>query len=71
MRAGDRVAFHRIEEDELLSLFEDVRADRYSYRVEEGTFDVGGFIRFTEDIAHETAERRARREHAAAQAPVP
>jgi allophanate hydrolase subunit 1 len=71
MRAGDRVAFHRIGEDELLSLFEDVRADRYRYRVEEGTFDVGAFIRFTAEIAHDTAERRARREHAAAQAPVP
>ena len=71
MRAGDRVAFHRIEEDELLSLFEDVRADRYRYRVEEGAFDVGAFIAFREAIADETAERRAVRERAAAETPVP
>jgi allophanate hydrolase subunit 1 len=71
MRAGDRVSFHRIEEDELLALFEDVRADRYRYRVEDGTFDVGAFLRFTEDAADETAERRARRERAAAETPVP
>ena len=71
MRAGDRVAFHRIEEDELLSLFEDVRADRYRYRVEEGAFDVGAFITFREAIADETAERRAVRERAAAETPVP
>jgi allophanate hydrolase subunit 1 len=71
MRAGDRVAFDRIEEDELLSLFEDVRADRYRYRVEEGAFDVGAFIQFTEAVADETAERRGRREQAAAATPVP
>jgi allophanate hydrolase subunit 1 len=71
MRAGDRVAFHRVEEDELLSLFEDVRADRYRYRVDEGALDVGAFIQFREAVAAETAERRARREQAAADAPVP
>ena len=71
MRAGDRVVFHRIEEDELLSLFEDVRADRYRYRVEDGAFDVGGFIAFREAIADETAERRAVRERAAAETRVP
>lgn len=71
MRAGDRVSFHRVEEDELLGLFEDVRADRYRYKVEDGTFDVGAFIQFTESVADETAERRARREQAAAQTPVP
>src|SRR5215471_6943764 len=33
MRPGDRIKFHRVEEDELLQAFEDVRADRYRYRI--------------------------------------
>ena len=35
IRAGDRVQFHRVEEDELLQAFEDVHADRYRYRIED------------------------------------
>jgi allophanate hydrolase subunit 1 len=71
LRAGDRVQFHRVDEDQLLALFEDVRADRYRYRIEEGTFDVGAFLRFRDEIADETDERRRRREEAAAATPVP
>jgi allophanate hydrolase subunit 1 len=71
LRAGDRVQFHRVEEDELLALFTDVRADRYTYRIDEGTFDVGAFLRFREEIRDETGERRRRREEAAAATPVP
>ena len=43
----------------------------FRYRVEEGAFDVGAFITFREAIADETAERRAVRERAAAETPVP
>lgn len=71
LRAGDRVQFRRVEEDELLALFEDVRADRYRYRIEEGTFDVGAFLRFRDEIRAETGERRSRREEAAASVPLP
>jgi allophanate hydrolase subunit 1 len=71
LRAGDRVQFHRVEEDELLALFEDVRADRYRYRIEDGTFDVGAFLRFRDEIRDEADERRRRREEAAAATPVP
>lgn len=71
LSAGDRIQFHRVEEDELLALFEDVRTDRYRYRIEEGTFDVGAFLRFREEIKDETEERRQRREAAAAATPVP
>jgi urea carboxylase len=71
LRAGDRVQFHRVEEDELLQLFEDVRADRYHYRVEDGTFDVGAYLEWLPTIADEAEERRVRREAAAAATPVP
>lgn len=71
LRAGDRVQFRRVEEDELLALFEDVRADRYRYRIDEGTFDVGAFLRFRDEIRAETGERRSRREEAAASVPLP
>lgn len=71
LRAGDRVRFHRVEEDELLQLFEDVRADRYRYHIEEGTFDVGAYLDWLPTISEETEERRRRREAAAAATPVP
>jgi allophanate hydrolase subunit 1 len=71
LRAGDRIRFHRVEEDELLRLFEDVRADRYEYRIEEGTFDVGSYLDWTATVSDEAAERRRHREAAAAVTPVP
>ncbi len=71
LRAGDRIRFHRVEEDELLALFEDVRADRYVYRVEDSPFDVGAYLDWLPTIAAEADERRARREAAAAATPVP
>jgi allophanate hydrolase subunit 1 len=70
-RAGDRIQFHRVEEDELLGLFEDVRADKYRYRIEEGTFEVGAYLDWLPTVKDEADERRARREQAAAAAPVP
>jgi urea carboxylase len=71
LRAGDRVRFHRVEEDELLGLFKDVHANRYRYRVEEGTFDVGAYLEWLPSVADEAEERRQRREAAAAETPVP
>jgi len=71
VRPGDRVRFHRVEEDELLRLFEDVHADRYRYEIEDGTFDVGAYLDWLPSIAAEAGERRARREQAAAETPVP
>jgi len=71
IRPGDRVRFHRIEEDELLQLFEDVRADRYRYEIENSPFDVGGFLDWLPTIREESEERRVRREEAAASTPVP
>src|SRR5581483_9117713 len=71
LRAGDRVKFQRVEEDELRQLFDDVRADRYRYRIEEGTFDVGAYLEWLPPISAEAEERRVRREAAAAATPVP
>jgi urea carboxylase len=71
LRAADRVQFHRVEEEELLQAFEDVRADRYRYRIEDGTFDVGDYLEWLPTIAEEAEERRQRREAAAAATPVP
>src|SRR5262245_42329628 len=66
MRPGDRIRFHRVEEDELLQTFEDVHADRYRYRIEDSPFDVGAFLDWLPTIADEADERRLRREAAAA-----
>lgn len=71
LRAGDRVKFHRVTEEELLQQFEDVHADTYRYRIEDATFDVGAFLEWTATVADEADERRRRREEAAAATPVP
>jgi len=71
LRAGDRVKFHRVTEEELLQQFEDVHADTYRYRIEDATFDVGAFLEWTATVADEADERRRRREEGAAATPVP
>ena len=71
MRAGDRIRFHRVSEEELLELWSDVHADRYRYVVEEGDFDVGAYLEWLPAVADEAAERRSQRERAAAASPVP
>ena len=71
LRAADRVAFRRVEEDGLLALWEDVRADRYRYQIEDGTFDVGAHLEWTATVEDEALERRRRREAAAASTLVP
>lgn len=71
LRPGDRVAFNRVDEDELLATFEEVRADRYRYSIEEQPLDVGAYLEMRSSVAEEAEERRRRREEAAAAAPVP
>lgn len=71
LRAGDRIQFERVEEDELLQAFDDVHADRYRYRIEPSPFDVGAFLDWLPTIADEAEEHRRRREAAAAETPVP
>jgi urea carboxylase len=71
LRAGDRVKFHRVTEDELLQQFEEVHADTYRYRIDDATFDVGAFLEWAAAVADEAEERRRRREEAAAATPVP
>ena len=71
LRPGDRVAFNRVDEEELLRIWEEVRADRYRYRIQEQPFDVGAYLELRSSVAEEAAERRRRREEAAAAAPVP
>jgi urea carboxylase len=71
LRPGDRVQFHRVEEEELLALFEDVRADCYRYDREEGVFDVGEYAEWLMTVRDDAAAVRARREAAAAETPVP
>ena len=70
-RAGDRVQFHRVDEAELTVLWEEVRADRYRYRIDEGTFDVGAYLESAVRVKDEADERRRKREQAAAVTPVP
>jgi urea carboxylase len=71
LRPGDRVSFERVSEEELLSIWEDVRADRYRYRIEEHPFDVGIYLELRDRVRDEAEERRRRREEAAASTPVP
>jgi urea carboxylase len=71
LRPGDRIQFHRVEEDELLQTFEDVHVDRYHYRIEDSPFDVGAFLDWLPTIAEEAEEHARRREAAAAETPVP
>jgi len=71
IKPGDRVLFHRVEEDELNRLWEDVRADRYEYRIEEDPFDVERWMRHCETVREEADEHRRRREVASEGTPVP
>jgi hypothetical protein len=71
LRPGDRVRFHRVGEDELLALFEDVRADRYRYDRQDGVFDVVEYVRWLTTVRDEADATRTRREAAAAETPVP
>ena len=71
LAAGDRVKFHRVSEEELLQIWEDLRADRYRYRIEDGVFDVGAYLEWLPGVASETEDHRQRREMAAAATPVP
>lgn len=71
LRPGDRVRFYPVEEEELLGLFEDVHADRYTYDITEQPFDVGAYLESVERLRPEADERRRRREQASATTPIP
>jgi allophanate hydrolase subunit 1 len=71
LRAGDRVRFHRVDEDELLALRADVHADRYRYEIEDSPFDVGAHLSWAAGLEEEAEARRRQRERGAAETPVP
>lgn len=71
LRPGDLVAFHRVDEEELSAIWDDVRAGRYEYQIEPRPFDVGAYLTLSASLADEARERRLRREAAAAHTPVP
>jgi hypothetical protein len=71
LRPGDRVRFHRVEEDELLALFEDVRADLYRYDRTDGVFDVGEYAEWLTTVRDEAEAARGPARGAAAETPVP
>ncbi|MEP6462393.1 MAG: carboxyltransferase domain-containing protein [Frankiaceae bacterium] len=71
LRPGDRVAFHRVDEQELLSQWQDVQSDRYRYQIEVSPFDVGAYLASRAALAPAAEQRRQRREEAAARTPVP
>jgi allophanate hydrolase subunit 1 len=71
LRPSDRIRFYRVTEDELMSLWEDVRADRFTYDIEDAAFDVGEYLKSVEQLRDVSEERRQRREAAAASTPVP
>jgi urea carboxylase len=71
LKAGDRVTFEQVEEDELDAMWEDVWADRYVYEIEDGTFDVGAYLEWLPEVREEAAERRRRWAEASAATPIP
>lgn len=71
LRPSDRVRFHRVKEPELMELFEDVRADRYTYEVAEESFDVGSYLDEREQHRGEIDRRRRQLDDASAATPVP
>jgi urea carboxylase len=71
LRPGDRVTFDRVEEDALMERWEEVRADRYRYEIEDQAFDVGAYLASLARDRDEAERGRARREQAAARTPVP
>jgi urea carboxylase len=71
LRAGDRVTFERVEEERLEAMWEDVRADRYTYDIEDGSFDVGAYLEWLPEVKDEAAERRRRWAEASAATPIP
>jgi urea carboxylase len=71
VRAGDRVKFEQVEEGELDQMWEDSRAGRYRYEIEDDTFDVGAYLEWLPEVQEEAAERRRRWEEASAATPVP
>ncbi|MDX6656133.1 MAG: urea carboxylase [Solirubrobacteraceae bacterium] len=71
LRPGDRVRFHRVEEQELLALFDDVRADRYVYEIDDQPLDVGEYRESLERHRDEAEQWRRSRDEAAARTPVP
>jgi urea carboxylase len=71
LRPGDRVTFDRVEEDELMETWEEVRADRYRYEIEEQPFDVGAYLASRPRYEEEAEQRNRRREEASARTPVP
>jgi len=71
LRAGDRVNFEQVEEEDLDQIWEDSRADRYAYEIEDDTFDVGAYLEWLPEVREEAAERRRRWTEASAATPIP
>jgi hypothetical protein len=54
------VKFEQVEEGELDQMWEDSRAGRYRYEIEDDTFDVGAYLEWLPEVQEEAAERRRR-----------
>jgi hypothetical protein len=65
------VTFERVEEEELDSMWEAVRADSYTYEIEDGSFNVGAYLEWLPEVKDEAAERRRRWAEASAATPIP
>jgi allophanate hydrolase subunit 1 len=71
IKPGDRVRFHRVEDDELEDAFAEAKAGRYGYRVEDDPLDVAAWRRHCASVRDEARARTRAREAAAAVALVP
>ena len=71
LRAGDRVHFVPVEEDELDATIAQVLADEYDYGVTTEEFSVDEYLREQQSAEAEATAFAARRDAAAAQTPAP
>jgi allophanate hydrolase subunit 1 len=71
IKPGDRVRFHRVDEDELERCFADSREDRYAYRIEDDPLDLERWRAHCQEVRAEADARGRTREAAARETAVP
>lgn len=71
LRPSDRIRFYEVEEEHLLEQFARVHDGSYTYEIEESSFDVGEYQRWSQQLADEALAWRTHRDAAADVTAVP
>lgn len=71
LRPADRVRFTRVTDDELELIREQVYADAYRYRIEDGALDVREYVAFVASVREEADAFRKRQEQALKHVRIP